>query len=249
MGYVGSLDNDGVIGVLGGMGPSATLDLYRRFIAAVHVTGDQEHPRIIIDSNARTPDRTAALLDGGESPQQVLIDGAKLLENAGVHCVVIPCNTAHAFRAGIQAAVTVPVIDMIYETAARVPDDVTRVGLLASSGTVAVGLYQDALAARGPIDVLVPDADDQLGVMDVIWAVKREANGAALPQFLAICERMVARGAQALILGCTELSVLADGVTLPVTAVDPLDALVDTALTAIGYQKAEPAVVHSTTSA
>ena len=246
MGYVSSSDADAIIGVLGGMGPSATLELYRRFIAAVDVVGDQDHPRIIIDSNARIPDRTAALINGGASPQQALIDGVTLLERAGVQCVVIPCNTAHAFRPAMQASVSVPVIDMIAETAARVAPDVTRVGVLASSGTLAVGLYQKALAAHGVTDCVVPEPDDQLALMDVIWAVKREANDAALPAFLAICDRVVAAGAQTLILGCTELSVLAEGVVLPVPAVDPLDALVDTALTTVGYRKVNPQVVHST---
>lgn len=246
MGYVGSQEHDAVIGVLGGMGPSATLELYRRFIAAVDVTGDQDHPRIVIDSNARIPDRTASLIAGGPSPQAALVTGVTGLEQAGAQCVVIPCNTAHAFLNPMRAAVTIPVVDMIGETAARVDPHVTRVGVLASSGTIAVGLYQTALAERGISEVVVPDANDQDELMEVIWAVKRDANDAALPAFMRICQRAVDAGAQTLILGCTEFSVLACGVDLPAVAVDPLDALVDTALTIVGYRLDAPVpVVHS----
>jgi aspartate racemase len=246
MGYVGSQEHDAVIGVLGGMGPSATLELYRRFIAAVDVVGDQDHPRIVIDSNARIPDRTAALIAGGPSPQAALVAGVTGLEQAGAQCVVIPCNTAHAFLDPMRQAVAIPVIDMIAETARRVDANVTRVGVLASSGTIAVGLYQTALAEAGFTDVIVPNPTDQNELMDVIWAVKRDANDAALPAFLQICQRLVDAGAQTLILGCTEFSVLARGLTLPVVAVDPLDALVDTALTMVGYHPNTPVpVVHS----
>lgn len=246
MGYVGSQAHDAVIGVLGGMGPSATLELYRRFIAAVDVNGDQDHPRIVIDSNARIPDRTAALIDGGPSPQAALVAGVIGLEQAGAQCVVIPCNTAHAFLDPMRSAVTIPVVDMIGETAARVNPNVTRVGVLASSGTIAVGLYQTALAERSFTEVVVPDANDQAELMEVIWAVKRDANDAALPAFMGICQRAADAGAQTLILGCTEFSVLACGVALPVVAVDPLDALVDAALTIVGYRLDMPVpVVHS----
>lgn len=246
MGYVGSQEQDAVIGVLGGMGPSATLELYRRFIAAVDVVGDQDHPRIIIDSNARIPDRTAALIAGGALPTPALVAGVIGLERAGAQCVVIPCNTAHAFLDPMRSAVTIPVVDMIRQTAARVNPDVSRVGVLASSGTLAVGLYQTALAEHGITEVVVPNAENQEELMDVIWAVKRDANDAALPAFMRICQEVVNAGAQMLILGCTEFSVLAHGVALPVAAVDPLDALVDTALTIVGYRLDTPvAVVHS----
>ena len=246
MGYVGSQEHEAVIGVLGGMGPSATLELYRRFIAAVEVVGDQDHPRIVIDSNARIPDRTAALIAGGLSPQPALVAGVIGLEQAGAQCVVIPCNTAHAFLDPMRAAVSIPVVNMIAETAARVGSNVTRVGVLASSGTLAVGLYQKALAEHGVTEVLVPDATDQEEVMDVIWAVKRDANDAALPAFQRICQRVVDAGAETLILGCTEFSVLAHGAELAAVAVDPLGALVDTALTMVGYHPNTPVpVVHS----
>lgn len=246
MGYVGSQEQDAVIGVLGGMGPSATLELYRRFIAAVDVVGDQDHPRIVIDSNARIPDRTASLIAGGESPEPHLVTGVVGLQQAGAQCVVIPCNTAHAFLAPMRAAVSIPVVDMIAETAARVADGVTCVGVLASSGTLAVGLYQKALAARGITDIVVPEPDDQDVAMDVIWAVKRAANDEAWPDFVRVAQRLVDAGAQTLILGCTEFSVLAHGKSLPVPAVDPLDTLVDSALNLVGYRLDTHAqVLHS----
>lgn len=245
MGFVAAANADKAVGILGGMGPSATLELYRRFIAAVDAQVDQDHPRIIIDGNARIPDRTTALIADGPSPTDALVAGVTTLARAGAACVVIPCNTAHAFLAQMRAAVEIPVIDMIDETAAMVAPSVRTVGVLATTGTLAVGLYQHALAAHGFDQLVMPDSDDQESLMAVIAAVKQGESAAALPAFLAVCDAVVAAGAEALILGCTELSVIADGVALPVAKVDPLDALVVAGLTAVGYSDTAEPVLHS----
>src|SRR5690625_2385799 len=140
------------IGILGGMGPLATVDLYQKIIQATPARTDQEHLPVIIHADPSVPDRTEALLEGGEDPTPWLIHGAQNLANAGADFIVIPCNTAHAFRDRIQEACPVPVVDMIDESARAVREiaPVAAVaGILATSGTIAAGLYQAALDRHG----------------------------------------------------------------------------------------------------
>lgn len=223
---------DQVLGILGGMGPAATVEFYRRVTDAVPATTDQDHPRIIIDSNSQVPDRTAALLDGGPDSTPELLRSAGTLAAAGVDLIAIPCNTAHAYLASIREQVAVPVLDMIELTVAASPAD-GPIGLLATSGTVEIGLYQPAYAARG-IEVLVPTPTEQASVMDAIGRVKAgDLDGARAPTDTAVAA-LAARGAVAVVLGCTEFSVLAPTHRLHLPAIDPLDALTTAALTHLG---------------
>ncbi|MCA1705022.1 MAG: amino acid racemase, partial [Actinobacteria bacterium] len=97
------------VGVLGGMGPLATAEFMRLLVASTPAKRDQEHLHVIVDSNPMIPNRTAALLHGGEDPTPMLVESARLLESAGAEILAMPCNTAHCFLADIQAAVSIPV--------------------------------------------------------------------------------------------------------------------------------------------
>lgn len=228
---------DQVLGILGGMGPAATVELYRRLTVAVAATADQDHPRIIIDSNAKVPDRTAALLDGGADPVPYLLDSLATLQTAGADVIVMPCNTAHAYLQVLRDHATIPVVDMIDRTAAASPAE-GPIGLLATSGTIEVGLYQDALAARG-LEVVVPTGDDQAAAMRAIHLVKAGDIPSALPEAWIAAAALERSGAEVIILGCTEFSVLLGQVgqhELPLPTLDPLDVLISAALEHIGIR-------------
>lgn len=146
------------IGILGGMGPMATADLFQKITALTDAAGDNGHIRVYIDSNASIPDRTAAILAGGEDPVPAMADALRHLELCGADCVVMPCNTAHYFLPRLEPLTKLPFLSMI-EAAAEVCR--TRfpgktVGILATTGTLSAGLYQEALSAAG-VPFLVPD--------------------------------------------------------------------------------------------
>jgi len=133
-----------IIGILGGMGPQATVDLYNEIIRQTPIKEEQDHLPIIIFSNPKVPDRTKALIAGGEDPLPHLIYSARVLEKAGADFIIIPCNTAHHYLPQMQKAVSIPILNMIAETAdfikQRYPQK-KRVGLLATTGTIKVGIY------------------------------------------------------------------------------------------------------------
>lgn len=201
-----------MIGILGGMGPLATADLYRKIIELTPADSDQEHIPVVIWADPRVPDRTEALLHNGEDPTPWLVRGAQALADMGADFVVIPCNTAHAFEGPLQAAVPRPILSMIAAAADAIVRDAPEaetVGLLATSGTIAAELYQQALLERGR-DVIVPDDETQERcVMTAIRAVKAgQADGAATALLQEAAAELVQRGAGALLAACTEIPLI-----------------------------------------
>ncbi len=194
------------IGILGGMGPLATADLFRKLTLHTDAASDQEHPRVVIDSNTDIPDRTAALLRGGADPTPELTKSARRLAAMGADVLMMPCNTAHAFYDAVAAAAGVPVLHMIALTRdALCARGVKAAGLLATDGTVATGVYQKTFDGSG-VALLTPPGDDQAAVMDVIYnGVKAGDLAHDVSAFRRACEGLLARGAETLILGCTEL--------------------------------------------
>jgi aspartate racemase len=225
---------DRVLGVLGGMGPAATVEFYRRITEAVDADVDQDHPRIVIDSNAKIPDRTAALLHGGAPPISALAESATTLERAGADVLAMPCNTAHAFLPEVRASVSIPVLDMLDETVAAAASGAAPVGLLATSGTLRAGLYQRAFREAGA-EMLVPSEREQRDVMRIIELVKAGRTDRAIPTFEDAISRLLGRGATGVVLGCTELSVLHQRCPRsPTRVTDPMSALVLASARAIG---------------
>ncbi len=211
-----------VIGIIGGMGPLATADLYRKIAEHTDAASDQEHPRTVIDSNTDIPDRTAALLCGGDDPTPELVKSAKRLVTAGAELLAIPCNTAHCFYDAVAAAVDVPVLHMIALTRdALRARGVTRAGLLATDGTIRTGIYQRTFDGSG-IELLTPDGTGQAAVMELIYkGVKAGDPTYDITAFRAVCEDLLSRGAQTLILGCTELPCAFDVYRLRYPHADP----------------------------
>ena len=210
------------IGIIGGMGPLATADLFEKIVGHTKAACDQEHLHVVIDSNTNIPDRTAALLHGGADPLPELAKSAGRLEKMGADVLIMPCNTAHNYYDGIAAAVSVPVLHMVRLTAwALVERGVKKAGLLATDGTVRTGIYQKSFAGSG-VELLTPDEAGQRAVMEMIYQGVKAGDMAfdAQPARQAM-ERLLAAGAEVLILGCTELplAVKLYGIALP--AVDP----------------------------
>jgi aspartate racemase len=201
------------VGVLGGMGPDATVDFMYRLIRLVDAKEDNDHIRCIVDNNPKVPSRIKALFEGGkEDPAPCLMDMARRLEAWGADFLVMPCNTAHHYHGRIQSAVRIPVLDMIALAAKAVQrqfPQLRKAGVLATSATVKVGLYEKAFSALG-METMYPDAPQQAEVLALIKSIKAGQIGEApRDALIAIGRRFLEQGAQALVLACTELSVIA----------------------------------------
>lgn len=213
------------LGVLGGMGPLATAHFYRRLVERTSASADQDHHRVVMVSEPRVPDRTSFLLGEGEDPGPVLVQAAHRLARSGCDLIVIPCNTASVFRNEVEDAVHIPVLDWIGSTGSSIQATVEGpVGLLATSGTIAAGLYQAELAGR-EIEFRVPLPEAQRDAMAAIYAVKA-ASRATQPAIVALrsaVDMLVADGASSVLLGCTELPILVASSmwTATVPVVDP----------------------------
>jgi aspartate racemase len=225
----GSTRSTEIIGILGGMGPAATADFYTKLVSLTPGRSDQDHLKIVIWSDPTVPDRTEALMGRGPDPTPWLLNGSRVLREAGATLIAIPCNTAHAFVPGIADHVGLPIVHMIGEVAqhlTRLRPRVRTAGLLATTGTVRAGLYQDWLARSG-IDLVLPDkAGQDAQVMSAIRAVKAGQRSAAVSEPLARAARqLVEDGAQAIIAGCTEIPLGLPSRAVPVPLVDPAAVL------------------------
>lgn len=202
-----------MLGIIGGMGPEATVDFYREIIRATPARKDQEHLPVVIYSNPQIPERTKAILEGGESPLPRMIETARLLEKAGAGILAMPCNTAHYYHAQLQASVKIPILHMIEETLGaftRRLSDGRFAGLLSTTGTVRSGIYQNTFA-RQRIEVLVPGEADQSLIMGGIERIKAGTHDRdTAHMFESIGSGLVKSGAQAVILGCTEIPLAFD---------------------------------------
>lgn len=218
-----------VVGVIGGMGPEATVELMRRVMAATPAVDDADHIHMIVDNNPKVPSRIAALIEGsGESPAPVIAAMARRLERAGADFLVIPCNTAHHYWPAAAEAVAVPVWHMVELTLARIASDVgaaARAGMLASPALRRVGLYEPFCAARG-LSLVYPERQDEL--LEVIRAVKAGRVAARELRVLNDAARQLAHsGADALVLGCTEFSLVADRLEVDIPVFDTLQVLAE----------------------
>ncbi|MGD9064928.1 MAG: amino acid racemase, partial [Desulfobacterales bacterium] len=165
------------IGILGGMGPEATLDCFAKIIKNTPAQRDQDHLRVVIDSNPAVPDRTAAIVEEGPSPVPMIVEGCHALEKAGADFIIIPCVSAHFFLAEIQKQVDLPIIsifDAVAENIIRDYPQIKTVGLLGTTGTVKGGLFQKRLA-REKIKTVVPDETVQSTIMSAIYDIKNTA--------------------------------------------------------------------------
>ena len=213
-----------VVGILGGMGPAATADFFEKLLRATPAKTDQEHLPVLIYSNPQIPDRTAAIRGEGPDPVPDLVATAEALIRGGASFLAIPCVTAHAFFEPLQRAVTVPILHLVDETAEFLLADrpgIRRIGLLATSGTIQSRLFHDRFETRG-LTLLTPEPAVQTDrVMAAIYGVKGGARDRASALIREAGEHLVARGAEAVIAGCTEIPLILRDGDLAVSVIDP----------------------------
>ena len=223
------------IGIMGGMGPAATVDLMSRIISMTDASADQEHIPMIVDSNTRIPDRTEAILGRGESPVPEMLASAKRLEAA----IVIACHAAHYYVPEIKDKIGIPVIDMPEETAKLLKmNGVNRAAVLATDGTVRSGLYGAALERFG-IQTVYPDDRQQKTVMSLVYdyVKKGVTDPADLPreEMTSIIGDLSSQGAEALLLASTELPIAFSIMGLRSNAfIDPTVVLAKSAIRVAG---------------
>jgi aspartate racemase len=213
-----------VVGIIGGMGPEATVDLMRRVIAKTPAQDDQDHIHLIVESNPKIPSRIAHLIEKtGADPTPELIRIALNLQRAGAQALAMPCNTAHAYASSIRGAVGIPLLDMVALTVDHIialPGVVARVGLLASTAVQVTKLYEKAFDPHG-IATILPNKQEE--VMALIKAVKRGDIGLQSQAALDQIALEMANQADAVLIACSELSVIATRISVPF--VDSQDVL------------------------
>ena len=229
-----------IAGILGGMGIDVTAELLTRIIDATVAAKEQDHIPVIINHNPKIPDRTRAIVYGGEAPLPLLKSSLEMLTKAGVDFIAVPCNTVHYWYDEMQKHVSVPIIHMIGEVVEKslsIKNGLKKAGLLATTGTVKIGLYQGMFAEKG-IKVILPNDDDQTVVMKNIMRIKaREALSDIRQDFVRIAQGLIARNAEIIVIGCTDISLAMKDGDLEAPIVDSLSVLAEkTVHMALGRQ-------------
>jgi aspartate racemase len=219
------------IGVLGGMGPEATNRLCALITTLTPVRKDQDHIPVITFNNSLIPERVGAISGSTESPVPEMIRTARILEQAGADMLLMPCNLAHHFIAEVQREIRIPILNMIEETVAYTVScypEARAVGLLASTQTIKLGLYENSFA-RHHRTVLAPDAlDQQSKVMEAIYGrhgIKSGYKTKPRALLMEAAHKLAAKGAQTIIAACTEVSLVLGAGHAPFEIVDPMEVL------------------------
>lgn len=218
------------IGIMGGMGPEATCDLYTHIIRLTPALRDQDHLHTVIDSNPKIPDRTANIVGDGEDPVPAMLAGGARLKRAGADFIIIPCISAHYYLESLDVQLELPVLSA-FEAVARAICDYPLegpVGLLATNGTVMGGKFAAILSQYG-LPTLVPENTFQEQVMEGIYTFKADPAGEKRNHcqklFAAAAEHLIARGACCVIAGCTEIPLVLKDADIVVPLMDPLEIL------------------------
>jgi len=217
-----------IVGVLGGMGPDATVDFMAKVIALTPADKDQDHVHMIIDHDPTVPNRQLAILGSGEDPGPAMAAMATRLENAGADFLVIPCNTAYVFQDSILAAAGIPLISIIDETIAAISEaspGADTIGVLATDGCLRAGVYQNALR-ENELSSVLPNEKELAQLMDLVERVKAgDQSEAVTGAMQELANALVSRGAQAIIAGCTEIPLVLDETMISVALISSTDVL------------------------
>lgn len=223
------------LGVIGGLGPMATAYFLELVIRMTDVRRDQDHPEVIVMNIPSIPDRTAYILGkSSENPLEPMIDLGLQMKGLGAEIIATPCVTAHYFHEDLQAGIGLPVIHVIRKTAQLLQQaGIRRVGLMATDGTVQSGIFQRQIEALG-IELVLPDREGQRGVMTLIYDQVKAGVAPDMALFDSIRNQLHQSGAQVVILGCTELSLLKKTQDLGDGILDVLDVLAKESVLACG---------------
>ena len=231
------------IGIMGGMGPEAGADIFLNITRATHAKCDEDHLHIIMDSNPKMPSRQDAILHGGESPVPAMVETARNLVRAGADVIIIGANTAHYFYDDVAAQVDVPFLHIIDETVKelgrRLPG-IRDIGVLATSGAMKAGIYQKSCGKFGMKVLDLPEAlQDQMqeAIMNHEYGFKYAGRtDRCVNDTVGVASYLIDHGAEALVMGCTEIPLIIGDISFSVPLVDPNDII---AKAAVRYAKGE----------
>ena len=205
--------SDKLVGVIGGMGPSATVDFMSLVLRATPADEDQDHIRMLVEHNPGIPSRQLAISGDGENPGPVIASMASRLEAAGADFLVMPCNTAHAWQSDIVAATSIPFISIVDESVASAmsrSDDNSAIGLMATPGCFAAGLYQNAIGANNR-PVITQTDEEMAATINLVDSIKSGDTSAEVSDGLrALADALISRGANIIIAACTEIPLVLD---------------------------------------
>ena len=222
-----------IVGVIGGMGPEATVDFMHRLVARTPARDDADHLHVLVDNNPKIPSRIAALIEGtGEDPTPVLCGMARGLQAQGADFLVMPCNTAHYYLPAIARSVSIPTLDMVQLAIQKLTTaKPRRVGLLASPAVRMVGLYKARMEQAG-LQAVFAEPQDEETLLAIIKAVKAgRLDDSHRQDYGKVAGKLLSAGADALLVACTEFSIIGPPAGATCLVVDALDVLVEATIT------------------
>lgn len=216
-----------MLGVIGGMGPLATADFFRKLIDATPAQADEQHVPVLIHSVPQIPSRPAAILRGGPSPLPAMLQARDRLLAAGATMLAMPCNTAHFWYEELAAGCAVPFVHIVDAVAERLPAGARALGIVATRATMQARVFHDRLAGQGVALTAPGEADFDRAVQPAIDAVKRGALQEGGRLIEPVVSALLGQGSAAVVLACTELPIALDAVDSPLRArcIDSTDAL------------------------
>jgi aspartate racemase len=220
------------LGILGGMGPEAAIDLQAKILRLTPATNDQAHLPVVVWNVPQIPDRTAAIIGNGESPVDAMDQGIQALGKMGAQRIVIACNTAHHWHGALQNKTAIPILhiaDAVHVTLSASAEPIRCVGLMATLGTVSSGFYAARLASLG-VELIVPGSGAQQALSTAIGLLKSGQHDAAATIVDQVAQELLDLGAQRLILGCTELPLVAEKLSTQHLCIDATVALAKAAV-------------------
>ncbi|NKB63195.1 MAG: amino acid racemase [Gammaproteobacteria bacterium] len=221
-------NNEKTIGIIGGLGPEATADFFNRIIRNTPTEKDQDHLHVIIDNNPKAPNRNQAIAGTGPSPFESFKQSALRLKQAGAELLVMPCNTAHAFKDAIIHNVDTPFIDIVEEATAHIAKHyptIEKAGLLAVDGCLQTRLYHNALAGW-EIETQCLDTRAQHDFMELIYQIKASGVNADIKQtMMSFARSLEDNGAEVIIAGCTEVPLVLSPKDLSIPLIDSTEIL------------------------
>ncbi len=230
------------IGILGGMGPEASLHMYDLIIKRTYIQTDQDHIHVIINSFPQVPPRTDAILKTGPSPTPYLVEGVRGLKRAGADFIAIPCITAHYFVPEVKKQVEFDFLSLLDESLSWAKNniaDLKTAGLIASTGTLISRLFHFNYATAG-IDIISPSVAEQDQVMNTIFGKQGIKAGFVTENnkesIVEIAQTLIRRGAEAIIAGCTEVPLVLKDEDIPIPLIEPMRIAADACIIKAGHQ-------------
>lgn len=220
------MDDRKILGVIGGLGPIATAHFMELVINMTDVDTDQQHLPMIVYNMPFIPDRTAYILDNTkENPLPKMLEIGRNLQMQGVTCIAVPCVTAHYFMDKLETGVEVPLINGVRETVAHLKENgIQKVGIMATDGTIRSGIFHRELEQQGLLPI-APSVSAQADVMHLIFNNVKAGKPAEMDRFAAAAEDLRSQGAQVIILGCTELSLIKRDEKIGAGFIDAMEVL------------------------